>query len=625
MINIQDTTTRFKSIFYNVCKILDEYHKKMAIDTIKELLSKLSSNQTTIMVCGEFKRGKSTFINAMLDMPLCPTDEHIATSTVSIIKYGDKQKVIRFYDTENGVKEEVIEYEQIKQYAKGSNLEIGNTVMLVIEVPCHRLKNGLAIIDTPGIGGLNPRHRLLTLSAIPKTDTIYYMVSAGEPMTTIELDFLKKDILPKSKACKVILNRADELEDDEIEEAINDCKKKICSYCDVDNIDVIPVSAYLWQEYNQSHDEVDGEASCHELIEKAIDEICYTYRLSLLQILKKTLVGEVQSILSLIKNEITNLSDPNPDKIKKIVANRERLQNMLYGLQHDDSEIKKQVSCVLKEARTNVLSEISKSSVLLSSDRLDEVLNDDRAVGDDGDKWVLDEINKDIQNLICDIDDEINIAFEESLDIIQQDLDIAQYSFNGQMEANLKVRERKDGEVTCSMVRQVLPGLSVGGIGWGIASATGGFFSGLGTALTGTAVGSLSVGLGTLISTVALPVGIVAGAAFIWQSLKGETNTRKIAEMRRKLTPRISLLTNEIQTYVNKRFEDFNTAITDYFEETAKELNAQMEDLQENYKKCQQNSFTIANRRKELESKQQVLNTALVQANVLLSSPFGKE
>lgn len=107
MINIQDTTARFKSIFNNVCKILNEYHKKMAIDTINELFSKLSSNQTTIMVCGEFKRGKSTFINALLDMSLCPTDEHIATSTVSIIKYGEKQKVTRFYDTEDGAKEEI--------------------------------------------------------------------------------------------------------------------------------------------------------------------------------------------------------------------------------------------------------------------------------------------------------------------------------------------------------------------------------------------------------------------------------------------------------------------------------------------------------------------------------------
>ena len=622
MINIQETTTRLKSIFNNVCKIFNEYHKKMAIDTINELFSKLSSNQTTIMVCGEFKRGKSTFINALMDIHLCPTDEHIATSTVSIIKYGEKQKVTRFYDTENGVKEEIIEYEKINQFAKGSNLEIDNTIMLVIEVPCKRLKDGLTIIDTPGVGGLNPRHRFLTLSAIPKTDTIFYMVSVGEPMTTIELDFLKKDILPKSKAYKVILNRVDELEDDEIEEAINDCKKKICSYCDVDNIDVIPVSAYLWQEYNQSHDKIDGEASCHKLIEKAIDEICYTYRLSLLQVLKKTLVDELQSILSIIKNEIANLSAPNSDKIKEIIASREKLQSMLYGLQNDGSEIKKQVSLVLKEAHANVLSEITKSSVLLSSEKLDDILNDDRAVEDDGAKWVLDEINKNIQNLIDNIDEEINFAFEDSLEIIQKDLNIDQYSFNGQMEANLKGRERKDGEVTCGMVRQVLPGLSVGGIGWGIASATGGFFSSLGTALTGTALGSLSVGLGSLISTVALPVGIVAGAAFIWQSLKGENNARKIADMRRKLTPRISLLTNEIQTYVNKRFENFNTAVSDYFEETAKELNAQMGDLQENYKKCQQDSLAIANRRKELESKLQVLNTALVQAKVLLSNSF---
>lgn len=47
-----------------------------------------------------------------------------------------------------------------------------------------------------------------------------------------------------------------------------------------------------------------------------------------------------------------------------------------------------------------------------------------------------------------------------------------------------------------------------------------------------------------------------------------------------------------------------------------------MGDLQENYKKCQQDSLAIANRRKELESKLQVLNTALVQAKVLLSNSF---
>ena len=282
------------------------------------------------------------------------------------------------------------------------------------------------------------------------------------------------------------------------------------------------------------------------------------------------------------------------------------------------------MSGVLRDSRQKVLAEISKRCILLSSDRLDEVLNDGRAVGADGEKWVLDEVNKDIQNLVCNIDNEINHAFEEALTTINQKLNIEQYSFDGKIDANFQEHRRKDGEVACGMVRQVLPGLSVGGLSWGVASVAGGLFSGFGTALTGTAIGSMSIGLGTLISAVALPVGIVAGAAFIWQSLKGENKSRKIAEMRKKLTPRISVLTNEIQSYVNKKFEDFNTAVSDYFEKSIKELNAQLADLQNNYKKCQNDSLSIAGRRKELERKRQILNTALVQTSILQSSPFDK-
>ena len=205
----------------------------------------------------------------------------------------------------------------------------------------------------------------------------------------------------------------------------------------------------------------------------------------------------------------------------QILERREQFQHMLSGLQQDGSAIRKQVSNILKEARSEVMSEIARKNILLSSDRLDEILHDDRAVGSDGEKWVLNQINEDVQKLIRNIDSTINKSFEKSAEIIQTELQVMQHTFTKRIDANLQARERKDGEVTCGMVRQVLPGLSVGGLGWGVASVAGGFFSGFGTALTGTALGSLSVGLGALISTIALPVGIVAGAAFIWQSLKG--------------------------------------------------------------------------------------------------------
>lgn len=622
MMNISDTTVRLKRIYQTLQPVFKDYHKEQTVEAVGLLFRQLASSQATIMVCGEFKRGKSTFINALLNLDLCPTDEHIATSTVSVIKYGEQPRVTRIYDTEQGVKKEVIAFEKISQFAKGSNLAIDHTLMLVIEVPCDRLKAGLTLIDTPGVGGLNPRHRLLTLSAISRANALFYMLSAGEPMTTLELDFLKNDLLPQCSAFKVMLNRADELDADEMDAAMADCQHKIGSYCEVTNVDVIPMSAYLWQEYNRHGLVADREASNADAVENAIQQVCYDYQCSLLQRLQQMLTADVQAIMALVNEEMAQLDDPNPEKMAQIMEQREQAQHMLSSLQQEGADIRKQVAHILKEARTEVLAELARKNVLLSSERLDEILNDSRAVGSDGEKWVLNEIDRDVQKLIRNIDGTIKNSFEKSTQIIQQELQVMQRAFNKRLDANLQARERKDAEVACGMVRQVLPGLSVGGLGWGVASVAGGFFSGLGTALTGTALGSLSVGLGALISTIALPVGIVAGAAFIWQSLMGESDARHIAEMRQRLVPRITLLTNEIQGYVNKRYDDFSAAVTNYFESSAKELSAQITDLQVNYKKCQQNSVAIANRRKVLDEKSQLLHTADVQLKVLLSNPF---
>ena len=114
-------TKRFSSIYELTKPLLEEYQQNTCIESIEEVFDRISANQTTIMVCGEFKKGKSSFINALLKDDICPTDEHIATSTVSIIRYGETQKVVRTYETEDGIKTETIDFDSLTQYAKGTN------------------------------------------------------------------------------------------------------------------------------------------------------------------------------------------------------------------------------------------------------------------------------------------------------------------------------------------------------------------------------------------------------------------------------------------------------------------------------------------------------------------------
>ena len=143
MIQELEIAKRLGTTLKQVEPVLSQHHKEVEVENIKKILSDVLSNNISILVCGEFKRGKSSFINAFLNEDLCPTDDGIATSVVSIIKYGPKRKVTRFYNTPSSkdLQQEEISFESIEKYAKGSSLEIDNTMMLVIEVPSSKLEN----------------------------------------------------------------------------------------------------------------------------------------------------------------------------------------------------------------------------------------------------------------------------------------------------------------------------------------------------------------------------------------------------------------------------------------------------------------------------------------------------
>ena len=592
---MQDNITqRFNSIYELNKPLLEEYEQKTSVQTIEEVFSRISSNQTTVMVCGEFKKGKSSFINALLKEEVCPTDEHIATSTVSIIRYGDTRKVLRTYEVEDGIKTETVNFNSLIQYAKGTNLSIGNTLLLEIEIPCERLKDGLTLIDTPGVGGLNPQHRFLTLSALSKADALFYVVAVGEPVTTIELEFFKNDIIPNAKHYKVILNKIDLIDADEIENSISDCKKKFMKECCCGDVDVVPVSAYLWQEYNKTEDDDDKEFSMCEGLENALNEICNEYRKSLHPLLKDVMLNSLNELRNNINFQKSQVVDPNPDKIKKLNSQRSELQLLISDLKQDKSDVKIKIDSILKEVQTEVLNDITKGNILLSSEKLNGILNDSRASSDDGEKWVLNQVNKAFKDLLSSIDEKIEQGFIKVRKLLKSNIYIEHSVMTCELTPRkldiLPSSERGMSDVFMSITKNMLP----------------------------------AVGVGSLVSFVATPLGVIAGAAFLYKALKEETKTRKVVEIRQYISPRISTMCTDLQSYVMKRFDDFRAATIHHFEAKAKEMSSQLEKVHADYQKCQVDSISINNYKKELDARVKKVENSIGQLQLLLTNPFCK-
>ena len=585
-----NTIQRFSSIYELTKPLLEEYQQNTCIESIEEVFDRISANQTTIMVCGEFKKGKSSFINALLKEEICPTDEHIATSTVSIIRYGETRKVVRTYEDEEGIKNQTIDFNSLIQYAKGTNLSIGNTLLLEIEIPSERLKGGLTLIDTPGVGGLNPQHRFLTLSALPKADALFYIVAVGEPVTALELEFFKNDIIPNAKHYKVILNKIDTIDVDEVEYSIADCKKKFKKECCCDNIDVIPVSAELWKEYNRTEDENDKDFSMCEGVEKALDNIRNEYRKALHYLLKDVMLHSLNELRNNISLQESQVTDPNPDKIKKLNSQRNDLQLLISDLKQGKSDVKRKIDSILKEVQTEVQNDIAKGNILLSSDKLNCIMNDSRASSDDGEKWVLNEVNKAFKELVSSIDEKIEQGFIKVRKLLKSNISIEHSEMDCELTSNYSARERSTSDVFMSVTKNMLP----------------------------------AVGVGSLVGWVAAPLGVIAGAAFLYKALKEETKTRKIVEVRQYISPRISTMCTDLQSYVMKRFDDFRVAIIYHFETKAKEMSSQLEKIHADYQKCQVDSLSINNYKKELEARVKKVENSIGQLQLLLTSPFSK-
>ena len=154
--------------------------------------SRAARTETIVCVVGEFKNGKSALINALLGTAVCPVDDDLATSAVTVVRYGDQPSAeVRRRDGDQRVVESV-EPDAIVEWAQESpGRERRRDVELVeVRVPSPILASGLTVVDTPGVGGLNAGHAAATLAFLPSADALVFVTDASAELSAAELEFL---------------------------------------------------------------------------------------------------------------------------------------------------------------------------------------------------------------------------------------------------------------------------------------------------------------------------------------------------------------------------------------------------------------------------------------------------
>lgn len=89
---------------------------------IDELLHDIESDFYTVVVVGEFKRGKSTFINALIGEDLLPVDVTPTTATINILAWG-KDRSLMVYKKNGQVEEMPLTRQSLARFIMGADFD----------------------------------------------------------------------------------------------------------------------------------------------------------------------------------------------------------------------------------------------------------------------------------------------------------------------------------------------------------------------------------------------------------------------------------------------------------------------------------------------------------------------
>ncbi len=162
---------------------------------IQLALDRLERPDTIVCVAGEFKKGKSALVNGLVGDDLCPVDDDLATSAITILRYADDPAMsVRRHTDEGETVVDEIERSQIAQYAT----EAGNPEnRLHIEFVELQIRNGLlargiTLVDTPGSGTLASGYGAATLAFLQSADALVFVTDCSQELIEPEVAYLKE-------------------------------------------------------------------------------------------------------------------------------------------------------------------------------------------------------------------------------------------------------------------------------------------------------------------------------------------------------------------------------------------------------------------------------------------------
>lgn len=181
---------------------------------LREAVERAGRGLARVLVLGEAKRGKSSLVNALFDAPLLPTGVLPVTSVMTVVVAGDPQPAqVRFRSGRiTHIPADAVGELVTEQGNPGNRRGVDR---VLITAPLPHLPAGTEVVDTPGIGSVNPANTAEAQRSLLTLDIAVLVVAADPPISAADLGLLSQAMATAARTA-VVVNKADRADPQEL-------------------------------------------------------------------------------------------------------------------------------------------------------------------------------------------------------------------------------------------------------------------------------------------------------------------------------------------------------------------------------------------------------------------------
>jgi GTPase Era involved in 16S rRNA processing len=213
---IQTVSGQILDIVQHVCDTLQIISLKRSTDVCRSLV--LKNPLIDVAILGQFKAGKSSFLNSLIGRRLLPVGVIPVTTVITRIQHGEKERaVVSHFD---GSKAE-ISLDDLAEYTSEAKNPGNQKDVAVVDIDLPSLEDyaGLRLVDTPGLGSVFKYHMETSENWLPEVGAAILAISADRPLSDHDLSLIR-DLLQYTPRIVLLLTKVDLLQPDQQQEVV---------------------------------------------------------------------------------------------------------------------------------------------------------------------------------------------------------------------------------------------------------------------------------------------------------------------------------------------------------------------------------------------------------------------